>query len=163
MDDSVHIAGRTPKDAEWIREQFVREWHGDDVGLADGTIIHSDVVPALVAWRCGERVGVCAYLVTGDVCEIVALVARPTRQGTGTALVAALETIATERACTQLDVATTNDNLDALRFYQRRGFSLSELHPRLMEEVRRRKREVPLAGEYDIPIRDVLVLSKPLG
>ncbi len=163
MEDSVHVRERTPEDTEWIRETFVREWRGDDVGLADGTIIHSDEVPALVAWRCGERVGLCAYLITGDLCEIVALVCRPTQQGTGSAMLEAIEGLARQRRCTRLDVATTNDNIDALRFYQRRGFALTELHPKLMDEVRSRKPEVPLVGQYDIPISDVLVLSKPLG
>jgi hypothetical protein len=35
-------------------------------------------------------------------------------------------------------LATTNDNLEALRFYQRRGFVLSALRPGAVDDSRRR-------------------------
>ena len=163
MEDEVKIAPRTLADAPWIREMFIAEWRGDDVVLADGSVIDADDVPALVAWRAGERVGLVAYLLTDEACEIVALVARPVRQGVGTKLVSAAVDLAREGGCARVEVATTNDNVDALSFYQRRGFALAELHPRMMDEVRRRKPEVPLVGAHGIPLRDVIVLRRELG
>lgn len=159
----MRIAPRLPTDAAWIRETFVREWCGDTVGLSDGGVVYADDVPALVARRNGERVGLVAYLIVDQLCEIVALVARPIWQGTGTALIDAVETVARDEGCGRLEVATTNDNLDALRFYQRRDFRLIELLPRKMDEVRARKPEVPETGNFGIPLRDVLVLRKDLG
>jgi hypothetical protein len=51
--------------------------------------------------------------------------------------------------------------VDALRFYQRRGFRLRELRPGAVDESRRRlKPEIPETGEYGIPIRDEIVLEK---
>ena len=41
----------------------------------------------------------------------------------GTALIKEMRRLATGQGCTALRVTTTNDNVDALRFYQRRGFS----------------------------------------
>ncbi len=163
MGTPLDIVPRRPADAGWIRETFVREWHGDTVGLADGSVMHADEVPALVAWRGDERAGLAAYLQAGEVCELVALVARPTGLGTGTLLVEALADLARSRGCARLEVGTTNDNLDALRFYQRRGFHLAELHSGKMDEVRARKPEVPQIGELGIPLRDVLVLRRELG
>jgi GNAT superfamily N-acetyltransferase len=161
--EQVDIVPRRPADAAWIRGTFVREWHGDTVGLADGGVMHADDVPALVAWRGDERAGLAAYLPVGEVCEVVALVARPTGAGTGTLLLEALADLARDHGCARLEVGTTNDNLDALRFYQRRGFHLTELHPGKMDEVRERKPEVPPIGEFGIPLRDVLVLRRELG
>jgi GNAT superfamily N-acetyltransferase len=79
--------------------------------------------------------------------------------GAGTALVEAVESKA-ERPW----VLTTNDNVDALRFYQRRGFRLKQLRPGAVDESRRRlKPEVPEAGEYGIPLRDEIVLEKEIS
>jgi hypothetical protein len=55
---------------------------------------------------------------------------------------------------------TTNDNVDALRFYQRRGFRLAALRTRAVDELRRRlKPTIPAVGEHGIPIRDEIELE----
>ena len=60
-------------------------------------------------------------------------------------------------------LTTTNDNLDALRFYQHRGFQLFALHAGVVVEARRRlKPDLPATGAYDIPLRDELDLELPL-
>jgi hypothetical protein len=61
---------------------------------------------------------------------------------------------------------TTNDNLEALRFYQRRGFVLVALHAGAIAESRRLKPAIPLAGRYGIAIRDEIELERrpePVG
>jgi hypothetical protein len=58
-------------------------------------------------------------------------------------------------------VVTTNDNLTALRFYQRKGFVLAALRPNAMKETRKRK-PVPLLGGDGIPIRDEIELERIL-
>ena len=54
---------------------------------------------------------------------------------------------------------TTNDNVDALRFYQKRGFPLQTLRVNMLETSRKLKPEIPLNGNYDIPIRDEIELA----
>ena len=64
---------------------------------------------------------------------------------------------------TRLWVITTNDNIDALRFYQRRGFCLVCVHRGAVDRSRASlKPEIPLAGNYGIPLRDELELEKRL-
>ena len=59
---------------------------------------------------------------------------------------------------------TTNDNVDALRFYQRRGFRLAVLRPGAVDESREAlKPEIPRSGEHDIPLRDELELEMDLS
>jgi hypothetical protein len=56
-------------------------------------------------------------------------------------------------------VVTTNDNLDALRFYQRRGFRLLALRPAAVDAARRSlKPSIGTVGSYGIPLRDELEL-----
>ena len=57
-------------------------------------------------------------------------------------------------------LVTTNDNVDALRFYQRRGMRLVRLWPDAVTQARKLlKPEIPLIGAEGIPIRDELELE----
>jgi len=63
--------------------------------------------------------------------------------------------------CPRLWLVTTNDNVDALRFYQRRGFCLVCVHRGAVDHSRAHlKPEIPLAGNNRIPLRDELELEK---
>ena len=95
--------------------------------------------------------------------ELVAINAFEKGRGIGTALIEAV--IANLQGFDGLRLTTTNDNLDALRFYQRRGFELSGLRPGAVDEARRLKPTIPPLGDYGIPIRDEidLVMRLPRG
>ena len=56
-------------------------------------------------------------------------------------------------------LTTTNDNIDALRFYQRRGFRMSALRPGVIDRSRLHKPEIPRTGDYGIPLRDEIDLA----
>jgi hypothetical protein len=58
----------------------------------------------------------------------------------------------------RLLVMTTNDNLSALRSYQRAGFHLAELRTGAIEQARVIKPSIPATGNDDIPIRDEIGL-----
>ena len=51
---------------------------------------------------------------------------------------------------------TTNDNLKAIGFYQKRGFDMTRLHYKSVEKSRKIKPEIPLIGDYGIPLRHEL-------
>jgi hypothetical protein len=57
---------------------------------------------------------------------------------------------------------TTNDNLHALGFYQRRGFHLNQVFPGRVDQARKIKPSIPEIGENGIPIRDEIRLEKDL-
>jgi GNAT superfamily N-acetyltransferase len=119
--------------------------------------------PALVAWSEGELVGVATYVVDDGACELLTLHASHQHGGIGSALVAAVIDAARAADCTRLWVVTTNDNVDALRFYQRRGFRLSQLRPGAVDECRRTlKPEIPTVGDHAIPLHDELELEMEL-
>jgi len=96
------------------------------------------------------------------VAELVALNATPPGAGAGSALLAAAIELCRPR-CHTLRTVTTNDNLVALRFYQRRGFVLSVLRPGAVDEARRLKPAIPQTGADGIPIRDEIELILPLS
>ncbi|MDI6901191.1 MAG: GNAT family N-acetyltransferase [Anaerosomatales bacterium] len=158
----IKIRSRTPADAAWVRERFIEEWHGEFLVL-EGRRVYADEIAALVAHDGrGTRLGMLGFRPRGDAVEIVTLLAVERGQGVGTLLVEEIARYARAQGAARLIVSTTNDNLDALRFYQRRGFALARLHPGVMASVRAEKPGLPETGEYDIPLRDVLELERAL-
>jgi ribosomal protein S18 acetylase RimI-like enzyme len=79
--------------------------------------------------------------------------------GVGSALLAAAVAAARAAGCARAYLITTNDNMRALRFYQRRGFALVALRPRAIERARALKPSIPLVGFGGIPLRDELELE----
>jgi hypothetical protein len=57
-------------------------------------------------------------------------------------------------------VVTTNDNIDALRFYQARGFVIRQVRVDAIRESRKLKPEIPMTGSYGLPIRDEIELIR---
>jgi hypothetical protein len=61
--------------------------------------------------------------------------------------------------CSRVWLITTNDNLHALCFYQRRGFQLVAVHRDAVSRSRKIKPSIPLIGANGIPIRDEIELE----
>jgi hypothetical protein len=67
------------------------------------------------------------------------------------------------RAVSRLRLTTTNDNLDALRFYQRRGFRIMGVRQGAVDDARTLKPSIPAVGNYGIPLRDELDLVRDIA
>lgn len=128
-----------------------------------GELLETMQWPALVADAGGQLAGLVTFIVRGRDCEVLTLHATQPWRGTGTALLDAVEAIARDRGCDRLWLITTNDNVEALRFYQRRGFRLVALHRGAVDESRAAlKPEIPLIGEHGIPIHDEIEFERVL-
>ena len=67
------------------------------------------------------------------------------------------------RGCSRTWLITSNDNVNAIRFYQRRGMRLVAVHRGAIDEARQLKPSIPLVGKHGIPIHDELEFELPLG
>ena len=144
-------------------EAFLHTWNAVRVARRD-EVVDSLTHPAVLAVTEGELVGVATYVIDGDQCELLTLHVGTQHRGTGTALVIAVQEIAREAQCRRLWVVTTNDNTDALRFYQRRGFHLAALRPGAVDRSRQMsKPEIPRSGLHGIPLPDELELEMTLA
>jgi N-acetylglutamate synthase-like GNAT family acetyltransferase len=158
----VAVREATAADAEAVAAFLDR--HGSAVVARHGELVDATAHPALVVENDGRLVGLLTYVVSGSSCEVLTLHADPPRSGVGTELVEAAAELAAARGCDRLWLITTNDNVDALRFYQRRGFRLVGLQPGAVERYRRElKPQIPELADNGIPIRDELDLERPLG
>ncbi|HUQ40094.1 MAG TPA: GNAT family N-acetyltransferase, partial [Acidimicrobiales bacterium] len=128
-----------------------RTW--EDVTALEGLIAEVDGTPA----------GLLLYEDDGDALEVCVILSVAEARGVGTALIDGARDVATSVGCRRLRVFTGNDNIDAIRFYQRRGFDMVALHRDFMDEVRTQKPDVPVIGESGIAMRHMLELEQLLG
>jgi ribosomal protein S18 acetylase RimI-like enzyme len=146
-----------PSDRTWA-EAFTEETFGGPLQARRGELIDVLALPGFVAEREGRPIGLVTYRREGEDCELAFIAAFERQQGIGTALLEAL--IEAVADCERIWLVTTNDNLDALRFYQRRGFALSALRPGAVDDARRTlKPHIGTIGELGIPLRDELELE----
>ncbi len=98
------------------------------------------------------------YVFEKRACEIVALYSALEKHGVGTALIKKVKQAAKQNGCTRIWLMTTNDNMDALRFYQKRGFVIRNVRINAIAAQRQIK-PIPLLGNNGIPIRDEIELT----
>lgn len=118
----------------------------------------------LVAEVDARPVGLLTYRLEGqpDAIELSAIAVETghRRRGMGTTLVEALVTLGAGTGRPRIRVVTTNDNLEALRLYQRRGFRLVELRRGAVDVARRGlKPSIPVVGAHGLPLSDELELE----
>lgn len=155
---SFQIRPLNKDDLHWI-VGFLKEQWGSTKAVTRGRIHHADELPGFMAVQGDEPVGLVTYRIEGDQCEIVTVNSTVEGQGIGTALLEAVEDVASLAKCKRLWLITTNDNVEALRFYQKRGFSLVAMYRGALEQSRRLKPEIPLVGKYGITLRDEIELE----
>jgi len=139
---------------------LVAELWGSEIVAVHGTCLRPAELGGFIAERSGRVVGLLTYQLVGTMLEVVTLNAIDRRVGIGTTLIEAAVAEARRFGCHEVRLTTTNDNIDALRFYQRRGFLLAEFRPGAVDRSRQRKPEIPRTGDYGIPLRDEIDLSR---
>ena len=137
---------------QWYTMQMVVHGESIDLGTADGCYASDGKeITGLVTWR--QR---------GKEMEILSLDSLHEREGTGTALLHAAIEKAKRTGMERIMLITTNDNLPALRFYQKRGFDLVKIHLNAVDLARKIKPEIPLTGLDGIPLKHEIELEKLL-
>jgi GNAT superfamily N-acetyltransferase len=160
----MSVTVREPRDDEraWI-ERFLNQSWGSTTVVSRGVAHDAARLPALLAARGDEIVGLATFRFAEGECELVTLDALSENQGIGSALLGAVGQEAGRRGCDRLWLITSNDNVDAIRFYQRRGLRMVAVHRGAIDAARQIKPSIPLIGEYGIPIHDEVELELRLG
>ena len=137
----------------WLRDSLARRWGLPVVSISG--IHDAAALPALVAEEDGHVLGVAIYRVGDGECEVVTLDSFDEGRGVGTALLDALRVVA-QRHGARLWLITTNENMGALRFYQRRGLDMVAIHRDFVDVVRGVKPDVEVAGHDGIVFRHAI-------
>jgi len=149
-------------DRDWV-ESFVKSRWGSEIVVAKRRIIRPAELDGFAAFKGKEPVGLLTYKIEGPDCEIVTVDSTSEREGIGTSLIEAARERAKAKGCRRLWLITTNDNLSALGFYQRRGFRLTALYPDALEASRKLKPQISMRAANGISIRDELELELELS
>lgn len=106
--------------------------------------------------------GLVTFLARGAALEIVSLNSMVGNRGIGGKLVSLVVEEARARGCHKVVLVATNDNINAIRFYQKQGFDMARLHRNALDLSRKLKPEIPLIGENGIPMRHEIEFEKVL-
>jgi len=155
---SVLVRQAEPEDVPDVLALFRRDF-GRSTVIGFGESMAIEDCPMLVAEMRGELAGALAYRLLRDALHIVALATDPMwqRSGVATHLEAEAAFIAQRHGVTRLLFATTNDNLPALYFYQRRGWTVTDT---VVGGMLPHFGGQPGVGFAGIPVRDEIRLEK---
>lgn len=148
-------------DREWLVSLLTAEFGSENIAIR-GTILSAYDYPGFIGEIDSEQVGTVIYEERPEVLEIVTLNSIRPRQGVGTALIEKVIDLATKLHKKTVKAITTNDNTNALRFYQKRGFYISDFFPNAVVKARNLKPEIPKLGNDGIPIRDEFELQRDI-
>lgn len=147
-------------DRDWIRRWLKFQW-GAEIVIGHEQISHPAELPGFIAYDHGskEPIGLITYQLNADECEIITLDSLREGIGVGNALIEAVKERARAFGKTRLWLVTTNDNLSALRFYQKRGFRIIKVNIGAVDRARQQKPEIPEIGDQGILMRDEIELE----
>lgn len=117
-----------------------------DMTRAEGFFVEED----------GAILALLTYRFDGTIFEILSLDSLRENEGTGTRMVAEAVRRAKALGAEKIVVITSNDNMRAMGFYQKRGFDLVKLYRNGLDAARRLKPDIPMVGRDNIPLRHEL-------
>jgi ribosomal protein S18 acetylase RimI-like enzyme len=127
--------------------------------VSRGKNVDAATLPGFIAECSGRITGLMTLHFHHGECEVVTLDAFQSGQGIGTTLLTKGVEEARRKGSRRLWLITTNDNIDALAFYQKRGLRLVAVHPDAVTQARILKPRIPLVAPNGIPIRDEIELE----
>ncbi len=142
-----------------VQPLFDEAWAGPALAV-NGSLRDSRTLPGIAAVNeAGAILGYLLYELREAECEIMALESLRPGSGIGTALIERVKAVARELCIQNIIVTTTNDNTHAIRFYQKRGFTLRALRLNMLDLSRKLKPGIPFLGNDGIPLRDEIELE----
>lgn len=142
-----------------VRAFFIDVWGTPEMVISTGTY-DCATLDGFVWSETNVIIGLVTYVIREDEIEIISLDSLQEKRGIGSALLDEVERVAKQHQLERLSLITTNDNLGALAFYQRRGWRFARIIPGAVDAARLHKPSIPVIGEHRIPLHDEIMLSK---
>jgi ribosomal protein S18 acetylase RimI-like enzyme len=148
----------TLDDLPRLRQFWIDHW-GNEYIVSRGKIYRPQQLEGFVVEDDSEWLGLLTFFINDNECEVTSIDSLREEQGIGTMLLNKAIEEARKRDCKRIFLITTNDNLNALGFYQKRGFELVAIYRGALNESRRLKPSIPRIGMNNIPLRDEIELE----
>lgn len=154
----ISVRQLTVDDLPDLRQFWMQHWGGEEM-VTRGNIYRPEQLEGFVVEENDQWMGLLTFFIKDNECEVTSLDSLHDGHGIGTMLLKNVIEEAREKDCRRIFLITTNDNLNALGFYQKRGFELVAVHRGAVNESRKIKPGIPLIGANNIPLRDEIELE----
>ena len=159
---SYSIRALEDKDRDAVAAQTCKHWTLTRLGYIDHFIETYDL-PGFVAEDNGKVIGSLTWRPYENCLQIVTVISDEEGRGVGGALLSAAEAEARRQKFPRVLISTENSYVDALKFYQKRGYVLYRVHYDVMKDLRKQKPSIPEIDTNGIPIRDQIDLIKDIA
>ena len=149
------------EDLPRLQKFWIKHWGGEEM-VSRGSVYRPEQLEGFVIEDGNDWIGLLTFIIRDGECEVTSLNSLRENQGVGTMLINEVLEEARNQNCKRIFFITTNDNLNALGFYQKRGFELVAVHRGAVNESRKIKPGIPLIGYNNIPLRDEIELEMKL-
>lgn len=141
---------------------FFREHWGSSEMVISSGIYQCEKLNGFIFEDNKQIIGLVTYVIKDyeNEIEIISLDSLIEGKGIGSALIEKVENIAKQKQIHIVSLITTNDNLNALKFYQKRGYRIISVISDAVNKARKLKPSIPLIGNDGIPLKDELILKK---
>ena len=156
--ENFYVRPISADDRDWVVKTLKRYWNSTMM-VSRGVLHDISAQEGFAAVQHGLPIGLLTYDIIGDQCEITLMQSMREGIGVGSALIGVMKDAAIREGCRRLWLITTNDNLHALGFYQKRGFTLAAVYPDALARSRELKPGIPMTGMSGIPLRDEIELE----
>src|SRR5690606_870246 len=112
---------------EWVRNDLISTFGSAKIISIHRQYEDASTLAGFIVEDENSLLGVLLYFMEENACELVYLHAIKPGMGVGKMLIDQLIETLENKGIKKLWVITTNDNLEALAFYQKRGFHLVEV------------------------------------
>ena len=140
------------KDRNLITAFIIENW-GSPIIVTRGRIHNSAELSGFVYKENNKITGLVMFKIENDRCEIISLDSKIENKGLGTSLINKVIDYSRENGCKKIWLITTNDNIKAIKFYQKRGFQWTGFYKNVIEVSRKLKPEIAELGFNGIPIK----------
>ena len=141
-----------------IKNIFIENWNTDFM-VSKSKIHYVDNLESFIYINENQIKGLLTFYIENNEMEIVSLDSFEENLGIGTLLLNKAIEFFMKNSLKKLWLITTNDNLNALKFYQKRNFKICNFHLNTVANSRKIKPSIPKLGYNNIPIEHEIELE----
>lgn len=153
IETAYEIRSIENRNRDQVKKWFISRWKSDFL-VSKGKKHFFDGLNGFLALDQGRILGIATFREepSDNSIEVISLDSFQENIGIGSALIKHIVELAKQTGKERIWLVTTNDNTNALRFYQKRGWNMVFFYKDAMKEARKCKPDIQQTGQDGIPI-----------
>lgn len=154
----VHIGDLCSIEKDSIMAKIKTNWGSTSI-VYSGMVYDLNTLKGIALKNNDIIVSILFYQVINKELNIILLESFVKRKGFGRIILQKIKEISKGNKYKRIIVTTTNDNIDAIKFYQLNEFDIIEVKFNAVDLSRKIKPEIPSVGNYGIKIKHELIFG----